>query len=138
MTPGIYQLTSRCRIHRIEVTGQGWRAFYVDGAAVMDKASFLDAFAVALGFPSYFGQNWDALEECLTEMTWALARAMGSCDDVNNLPTPHRSSETALAIFNQAADYWQALTCRSTFVRAARGITDAKFRICSKTPRQTA
>ncbi|MEZ4557758.1 MAG: barstar family protein [Caldilineaceae bacterium] len=54
-----------------EVTDQGWRAFYVDGAAVMDKASFLDAFAVALGFPSYFGQNWDALEECLTEMTWA-------------------------------------------------------------------
>ena len=112
LTPGIYQLTSRAKPESIvdEVTDQGWRAFYVDGAAVMDKASFLDAFAVALDFPSYFGQNWDAFEECLTEMTWAPGTGYVILwDDVANFADAAPEQwETAQAIFNQAADYWQA------------------------------
>lgn len=35
-----------------------------------DKASLLDAIAAALGFPSTFGANWDALADSLGDLSW--------------------------------------------------------------------
>jgi hypothetical protein len=35
----------------------------------------LKNLAVALGFPDWFGHNWDALEDCLTDLSWREATA---------------------------------------------------------------
>lgn len=37
---------------------------------VRDKTELLRAIAAALEFPDYFGMNWDALNDCLTDMSW--------------------------------------------------------------------
>jgi hypothetical protein len=34
------------------------------------KAQVLDALASALAFPDWFGRNWDALEDCLADLSW--------------------------------------------------------------------
>jgi hypothetical protein len=34
------------------------------------KDDLLRALAAGLRFPAYFGHNWDALEECLRDLTW--------------------------------------------------------------------
>jgi RNAse (barnase) inhibitor barstar len=35
-----------------------------------EKEALLREIAAALRFPDWFGQNWDALEDCLADLSW--------------------------------------------------------------------
>jgi hypothetical protein len=37
---------------------------------IKSKAALLEALFVALRFPDYFGGNWDALDECIRDLSW--------------------------------------------------------------------
>lgn len=69
---GVYRLAGRLPRAVLATAAQhaGWRFFYIDGSSVIDKATFLAAAAQAMGFPSYFGQNWDAFEEMINDLSW--------------------------------------------------------------------
>ena len=70
--PGVYRFDSRIAPKQVGdvIDRAGWRCAYVDVRRIADKMQFLDAFASALHFPGYFGRNWDAFEECLTDLSW--------------------------------------------------------------------
>jgi hypothetical protein len=42
----------------------------VDLAGAAGKEALLERLAQALAFPDWFGGNWDALEDCLTDLSW--------------------------------------------------------------------
>ena len=42
-------------------------------AGVRDKSELLARVSRALRFPDWFGANWDALEDCLTDLSWLKA-----------------------------------------------------------------
>lgn len=46
----------------------GWRSAYVDGVGVESKQATLVAIGEALEFPEYYGQNLDALWDCLRDV----------------------------------------------------------------------
>jgi RNAse (barnase) inhibitor barstar len=48
----------------------GYAVFHVDMDACADKAALLARIAAALRFPDWFGHNWDALADCLGDMSW--------------------------------------------------------------------
>jgi len=66
---GVYRAS---RTEEIEdaVRGTDLRLARVSLAGVRDKETLLDAFSLALAFPGWFGRNWDALEDCLTDLSW--------------------------------------------------------------------
>lgn len=51
-----------------EVEAAGWRFVHLDTATIEDKAGFLDEAANAFDFPSYFGRNWDAFADSLSDV----------------------------------------------------------------------
>lgn len=50
----------------LEVTG--WRLAALDGAYAQTKAEVLAALGVALELPDYYGANFDALADCLSDL----------------------------------------------------------------------
>lgn len=42
----------------------------LDARRCPDKDDLLKALGEALSFPDYYGNNWDALEECLFDLSW--------------------------------------------------------------------
>jgi len=53
---------------RDAIEAAGLRLFDLNGEAVRTEADLLRGLAQAMRFPSYFGMNWDAAEECLRDL----------------------------------------------------------------------
>lgn len=48
----------------------GFALFEVDTSRARTESDLLHDFAIAMSFPSYFGNNWDAFEECVNDLAW--------------------------------------------------------------------
>lgn len=110
--PAIYRLSSNAAPGTIRRVAQsvGWRFFYLDGAQITDKASFLDAVAQAMSFPSHFGRNWDAFEDMVNDLSWSPAPGYVLLYDHAAPFATHAPQDfkTALDILRTAASRWQA------------------------------
>lgn len=77
----------------------------VDLAGAQDKESLLERFAAALAFPAWFGSNWDALEDCLTDLSWrAGAGHVVLLKEAGELPADDLG--VLLEILAAAAEHW--------------------------------
>jgi RNAse (barnase) inhibitor barstar len=69
-------------------------ASLVDGKKIHSKDLLLDTLAEVVDFPDYFGKNWDALLDCLRDLSW-------------------RSSKGYVLLFDQADAFLNC--CRTDF-----------------------
>jgi RNAse (barnase) inhibitor barstar len=69
--PGVYRWQEAFEPADVGHTVQhaGWRFGYVDGWTHQDKGGLLAEVGRALAFPDWFGQNFDALADCLTDLS---------------------------------------------------------------------
>ena len=82
----------------------------VDLRGVHDKQGLLDAVACALAFPGWFGRNWDALEDCLIDLSWRPASGhvllLDHCADL--AAGAPADLAAAIEVFDGAAQFWRA------------------------------
>jgi hypothetical protein len=69
-----------------------------DGVAIDLRKPVFDAFADALAFPAWFGRNWDALEDCLTERSGVL---------LIHHAAPGDELGVLVDVLRSVADYWR-------------------------------
>lgn len=78
----------------------------IDLAGVAEKGALLERISAALQFPGWFGRNWDALEDCLSDLSWSKAR--GHVLLLENSKELSASDRNALAeILGTAASHWR-------------------------------
>jgi hypothetical protein len=66
---GVYRVAGSAEIEDA-VRGTRLDLAIVDLRDAQDKETLLEHLARALGFPDWFGGNWDALEDCLCDLSW--------------------------------------------------------------------
>ena len=88
---------------------------------VSGKRELLDVLAKQLSFPGYFGYNWDALSECLRDLSW-----IGGGDvaivhlDVPTSLDPH-GIRIYVGLLKDAVETWRVRATRELMVVFPRG-----------------
>ena len=69
---GVYR-TSRTDEIVDATQGSALRVACIGLAGAAGKDALMERVARAMEFPRWFGGNWDALEDCLTDLSWSSA-----------------------------------------------------------------
>jgi len=109
---GIYLLKGTAAASEAKrlVEQHGLAFFVLDGKIVHGKDQFLKQAATALQFPAYFGYNWDAFADCLTDMTWFGADGFVILYDNFDPFAENERDEfgVALEVLQEAAEFWRS------------------------------
>ncbi len=105
---GIYQRPPDVEALEAAATDNDFAVWRVDLGEVRSKQELLDAVARELAFPDWFGANWDALEDCLTDLSWCVASGyvLILANAGRFAAAEPEEFETALEVFDGAAEYW--------------------------------
>lgn len=81
----------------------------IDIGHAHDKADFLEHIAKAMGFPQWFGRNWDALADCLKDLSWLPGKGwVVVLEKSKHFGAGHRHEfEQAMELMAEIADYWR-------------------------------
>jgi RNAse (barnase) inhibitor barstar len=93
-----------------EAASLGQHFLYAYCAEAMTKQQVLATIAAAFHFPRHFGKNFDALGDCLTDLTYKAGLQPGFIVVLEQLPNTQKfdkeARETLLDVFRDAADFW--------------------------------
>ena len=110
----------------------GYAFFHLDGKNIERKEQLLNHVATALHFPNHFGQNWDALEECLTDLEWVDGDGyLIYFDHIDGLLSAHPDQfATFVEIVRDAVESWkedgEAMVVLLSGAKAPKGVSKLK------------
>lgn len=90
------------------VSREGIHVWRVDVSKIDSRADLFDAIGRALSFPSYYGHNWDALEECLRDFEEGKGWLIIFDNAERLLILPKRDLTTLKIILSDTASFWSA------------------------------
>ena len=107
--PGVYRLPSVGPDALMQADAAGWVDAVVDLAGATTKADFMGRCAGGLELPDYFGRNWDALADVLTDLSW-LGETRGYLVLVTSWSAFEQAApqeaDAAAEVFTAAIGFW--------------------------------
>ena len=106
---GVRQLTADPNEIERAAKAAGLVVVRIDLARLASKTGLLGRAARALRFPEWFGKNWDALNDCLTDLSWLHGKGWVIIFE-NAKGFAERKPQVfqnAVEVFQSASDYWR-------------------------------
>ncbi len=85
-------------------------------AGLKTKGELLAVLDRGLGFPDYFGMNWDALHECINDLSWLPPGQVVLAHADVPLVGDHSDQSTYLSIISDAISRWMNVPDRDLLV----------------------
>lgn len=109
--PGLYRVTSKLNIDELSSLCKeyGFQFFHINGKNIKSKADFFQKSAEIMIFPDYFGENWDAFNDCMNDLSWLSANGylLLYTQPDNFAQNDPQEWAIALDIFQEAVEYWE-------------------------------
>ena len=112
--PGLYYIDAGQRLR--VVAGQALPSTFhraiLDGKAIQTRAEMFTALAAAFQFPDYFGRNWDAVYDCLTDLSWLSAAGFVLVLDGSDRFAAHEPEQwrIAMKVLRDVCAFWRPLS----------------------------
>jgi hypothetical protein len=109
-TPGLYTLPQDASIESFLETLQknNVQVFHLKGAQITTSDRYFEALAMLFQFPDYFGGNWDAVADCLTDLDWQKGdRIVVLYSGCETLLNSDLDSDLAMNVWGEAIAFWQ-------------------------------
>jgi RNAse (barnase) inhibitor barstar len=131
---GVWFLPNHVEPRTIQAAAKraGFAFFHIEGKNITRKEQLLNHTATAMHFPKSFGHNWDALEECLTDLEWVDAEGyVIYYDHIDPLLEKHPDQfETLIEILRDAVASWKedgaAMVVLLSGTKAPKGVSRLK------------
>jgi RNAse (barnase) inhibitor barstar len=91
-------------------------------AGIETKMQLLDALDASLGFPEYFGGNWDALWDCICDLSWLEPVQVVLLHDDLPMSSDRDSLRTYLSLLQDAVAAWKEKPEHELVVVFPRGV----------------
>jgi hypothetical protein len=103
----VYRWRSRAHPASVgrELAALGWGWYVLDGRTITGPASLFDQCADALAFPAWFGRTFEALADCLADLSWLPGRGHVLLWESAGVLARHdpRAWRQAYQVFSEAA-----------------------------------
>ena len=103
LRPGVYRWKSDATADQVrrDVAEAGWDFVLLDTSEIHDKTGFLDLCATAFDLPRWFGRNWDALADSLSDRSTGEPEIVFWAGLDHLLEHDHDTVDVALQIFTE-------------------------------------
>ena len=85
-------------------------------SGISDKKILLTALADEMQFPDYFGMNWDALNECICDLSWLPAGHVNLIHNDVPMLNDKKELRTYLSILEIACKKWDTTGSNLIFI----------------------
>ena len=111
---GVYLIdaTQREQVLRLRALPPEFAVAVLDGAAAGTRVGFFQELASALRFPGYFGHNWDAVYDCLTDLNWLPATGYVLLLDGLDYLAMNEPGQwgIGLKVLRESCEFWRPLS----------------------------
>jgi len=117
LPPGPYRIDGRCPLVAPSPLFTHYYHLPLPKRQQVNRQSLLEALSAGLAFPEYFGKNWDAAFDCLTDQPWTAGSIVVIVLPIaKELEADEHALISLLEVIQDAASFWLAEQVRLYFL----------------------